>query len=120
MNKVLLFNPRAAEAKFRFPNAILQIAAAVNWQFSWTIVDGNCEKDPFPRLQALLDTGEYRYIGFSVMPGPQTRQAIPFAKKIKSLYPSTIMIWGGYFPTSHAKIILESGYVDFVINGAGD
>jgi len=120
MNKVLLFNPRAAEAKFRFPNAILQIAAAVNGQFSWTIVDGNCEKDPFTRLQALLDTGEYRYIGFSVMPGPQTRQAIPFAKKIKSLYPSTIMIWGGYFPTSHAKIILESAYVDFVINGAGD
>jgi radical SAM superfamily enzyme YgiQ (UPF0313 family) len=30
------------------------------------------------------------------------------------------MIWGGYFPTSHYKVVLNSGYVDFVINGPGD
>ena len=30
------------------------------------------------------------------------------------------MIWGGYFPTNHYKVVLNSGYVDFVINGPGD
>ena len=30
------------------------------------------------------------------------------------------MVWGGYFPTNHYKVILNSGYVDFVINGPGD
>ena len=54
------------------------------------------------------------------MPGPQTKQAIPFSKKIKEEFPGTIMIWGGYFPTNHYKVVLNSGYVDFVINGPGD
>jgi anaerobic magnesium-protoporphyrin IX monomethyl ester cyclase len=120
MRKVLLFNPRSANAKHRIPNSVMNIAASVDGKFEWTIVDGNCESDPFSKLCAYLRTGEYRYIGFTVMPGPQTKQAIPFAKKIKEDFPGTYMIWGGYFPTNHYKIILESGYVDFVINGPGD
>jgi len=120
MKKVLLFNPRSAVAKHRVPNSLLNIAASVEGRFGWTIVDGNCEEDPYSVLSAHLSTGAYRYIGFTVMPGPQTQQAIPFAKKIKQEFPDTVMIWGGYFPTNHYKIILESGYVDFVINGPGD
>jgi anaerobic magnesium-protoporphyrin IX monomethyl ester cyclase len=30
------------------------------------------------------------------------------------------MIWGGYFPGSHFQVILESGYVDFIVNGPGE
>jgi radical SAM superfamily enzyme YgiQ (UPF0313 family) len=65
-------------------------------------------------------TRQYRYIGVTVMPGPQTKQAIPFSKKIREEFPDVVIIWGGYFPTSHYKVILKSGYVDFVINGPGD
>ncbi len=120
MNKVLLFNPKSANAKHRVPNSIMNIAASVDGIFDWVIVDGNCEEDPYKKMAAYLQTGEYRYIGFTIMPGPQTKQAIPFAKKIKEEFPGSIMIWGGYFPTNHYKIVLESGYVDFVINGPGD
>lgn len=120
MNKVILFNPKSAEAKHRVPNAILNIAASVEGKYEWTIVDGNCEADPCQRIIALLQTGEYRYLGITVMPGPQTKQAIPFSEKIKKKYPGTVIIWGGYFPTSHYKTVLQSGYVDFVINGPGD
>jgi anaerobic magnesium-protoporphyrin IX monomethyl ester cyclase len=120
MNKVLLFNPKSANAKHRVPNSILNIAASINGIFEWVIVDGNCEHDPYEKIASYLRTGEFRYIGFTIMPGPQTRQAIPFAKKIKEVFPSTVMIWGGYFPTNHYRIVLESGYVDFVINGPGD
>ncbi|HXD77428.1 MAG TPA: cobalamin-dependent protein, partial [Puia sp.] len=120
MNKVLLFNPRAAVNKFRVPNSILQVAASIEGIFEWGIVDGNRELDPFEKIRSYLETGEYKYIGFTVMPGPQTKQAIPFARRIKAEFPNTVMIWGGYFPASHFKVILESGYVDFVINGPGD
>ncbi|MBL7730222.1 MAG: B12-binding domain-containing radical SAM protein [Chitinophagaceae bacterium] len=120
MNKVLLFNPRSAEVKHRVPNAILSIAASVNGLFDWVIVDGNCETDPYQKIAEYLRTGQFRYIGFTVMPGPQTKQAIPFAKKIKEEFPGTIMIWGGYFPTNHYKQVMESGFVDFVVNGPGD
>jgi anaerobic magnesium-protoporphyrin IX monomethyl ester cyclase len=120
MSKVLLFNPRSAIAKHRIPNSIMNIAASVDGKYDWVIVDGNCESDPYNRIRDYLLTGEYAYVGLTVMPGPQTKQAIPFSKKLKEEFPFVKVIWGGYFPTSHFKIILQSGYVDFVINGPGD
>lgn len=120
MNKVLLFNPRSAVGKHRIPNSIMNIAASVDGHYEWTIVDGNREEDPYQKIKNHLNTGNYKYIGFTVMPGPQTKQAIPFAKRIKEEFPHTVMIWGGYFPTNQYKVVLNSGYVDFVINGPGD
>jgi anaerobic magnesium-protoporphyrin IX monomethyl ester cyclase len=120
MSKILLFNPRSADAKFRIPNSILNIAASVEGKYEWIIVDGNCEHDPLKKIESYLSKGDCKYLGFTVMPGPQAKQAIPFAKAIKEKYPDTTMIWGGYFPSSHPKVILDSGYVDFVINGPGD
>jgi len=120
MSKVLLFNPRSAIAKHRIPNSIMNIAASVDGMTEWMIVDGNIEEDPYQKIKFYLGQGEYRYVGITVMPGPQTKQAIPLSKKIKEEFPGTIIIWGGYFPTNHYKIVLESGFVDFVINGPGD
>ncbi|MEP6673923.1 MAG: radical SAM protein [Ferruginibacter sp.] len=120
MNKVILFNPQSAVAKHRIPNSLMNIAASIEGLFEWTIVDGNREPDPYEAIRRYLLTGEYKYIGITVMPGPQTKQAIPFSKKIKTEFPESVIIWGGYFPTSHYKVILDSGYVDFVINGPGD
>ena len=98
----------------------MNIAASIDGRYEWAIADGNREEDPYEKLSSYLITGKYKYIGFTIMPGPQTKQAIPFAKKIKEAFPETIMIWGGYFPTNHYKVVLNSGYVDFVINGPGD
>jgi anaerobic magnesium-protoporphyrin IX monomethyl ester cyclase len=120
MRKVLLFNPRSAVAKHRIPNSILNIAASLEGVAAWTVVDGNCETDPLGAIRKHLQSGEFSHVGMTVMPGPQTKQAIPFSRKIKQEFPQVKITWGGYFPTSHYKIILESGYVDFVINGPGD
>jgi anaerobic magnesium-protoporphyrin IX monomethyl ester cyclase len=120
MKKILLFNPRSSNGKYRIPNSILNIAASVEGLFDWVIVDGNREQDPYKAMHAYLKTGEFRYIGFTVMPGPQLKEAIPLAAKIKTQFPDTVMIWGGYFPSSHHKVVLDSGFVDFVINGPGD
>ena len=120
MNKILLFNPQSAVAKHRIPNSLMNIAASVEGKYNWVIVDGNCEKDAYGKIAHYLDTGQFRYIGFTVMPGPQLRQAVPVAKAIKQKYPNTTMIWGGYFPSTQAATVLNSGYVDFVINGPGD
>jgi radical SAM superfamily enzyme YgiQ (UPF0313 family) len=54
------------------------------------------------------------------MPGPQLKQAIPFAKRIKEDHPYITMIWGGYFASNQYKVVIDSGYVDFVIYGPGD
>ena len=120
MHKILLFNPRSATYKFRVPNSILQVAASIDHMMEWTIVDGNREHDPWKKIHAFLATGEYKYIGFTVMPGPQLKQAIPYVRRIKELFPNTVMIWGGYFASNQYKVVLNSGCVDFIINGPGD
>lgn len=119
-HKVLLFNPRSSNGKYRIPNSVLQVAASVEGKYSWAIVDGNRERDPYEKLAKYLRTGEFRYVGFTVMPGPQLKQAIPFSRRIRKDFPGTIMIWGGYFATNQCKSVLHSGCVDFVINGPGD
>ncbi|HVD96653.1 MAG TPA: radical SAM protein [Cytophagaceae bacterium] len=120
MKKVLLFNPRSAPTKPRIPNSILQVAAALNGQYECVLVDGNMELDPWIKINKYLEEGKVGYVGFTVMPGPQLKQAIPYSKKIRTLYPEVKIIWGGYFPSNQPKPVLDSGYVDFIINGPGD
>ncbi len=83
MNGILLINPRSAVAKHRVPNSILNIAASVEGKYPWTIVDGNREADPLASIMKYLETGDFKYVGFTVMPGPQLKQAIPFSKTIR-------------------------------------
>ena len=82
-NKILLFNPKAATYGYRIPNSILQVAASIDGKYEYAIVDGNKEEDPWTKIKAYLDTGEYKYFGSTVMPGPQLKQAIPFTLDIR-------------------------------------
>jgi radical SAM superfamily enzyme YgiQ (UPF0313 family) len=120
MNKVLLFNPRSANYKPRIPNSILAAAASIDGLFDYVIVDGNLETDPAEKIFYYLSTGDFKYFGLTCMPGPQLKQAIPISKKIRQLYPAIKIIWGGYFPSNQSKVVIGSGYVDFIINGPGD
>ncbi|MBK8558069.1 MAG: B12-binding domain-containing radical SAM protein [Lewinellaceae bacterium] len=118
--KVLLFNPRSANSKYRVPNSILQVGASIYGRYEFVFVDGNLERDPWQKIASYLQTGEFGYFGTTVMPGPQLRQAIPFAKKAKEQFPGIINIWGGYFASNQYQVVMDSGYVDFVIYGPGD
>src|SRR5206468_4678559 len=106
--------------KLRIPNSILSIAAAIEGRNGYAIVDGNLETDPWDKINSYLATGEFGYFGCTCMPGPQLKQAIPISKKIRELYPQIKIIWGGYFPSNQSKVVLNSGYVDFIINGPGE
>jgi radical SAM superfamily enzyme YgiQ (UPF0313 family) len=120
MKKVLLFNPRSANYKARIPNSILTIAASIEGIFEYVIVDGNLESDPEEKIFGYLDGGEFGYFGCTCMPGPQLKQAIPVSKSIRAQFPHVKIVWGGYFPSNHPRVVLESGYVDFVVHGPGD
>jgi len=119
-NKIILFNPRSAQWKHRIPNSILQAGASIFGKYDFVFVDGNMESDPGMKIEGLLRTGEYKYFGCTVMPGPQLKEAVPISKKIRELFPEIVIIWGGYFASNQYKVVMESGYVDFVINGPGD
>jgi radical SAM superfamily enzyme YgiQ (UPF0313 family) len=120
MNKIVLFNPRSANSKHRIPNSILQIGASIEGNYNYVFVDGNMEKDPWQKIDSYLSTGEFKFFGCTVMPGMQLREAILITRKLKNEYPETIIIWGGYFPSNQYRSVLNSGYVDYIINGPGD
>lgn len=119
-NGIILFNPRALKHKPRIPNSILQVSASIEGKYEYGIVDGNLELDPFPKIKALFEKGSYEFFACTVMPGPQLKQAIPISKKIRELFPNVKIIWGGYFPSNHPNTVLNSGYVDVIVNGMGD
>ncbi len=120
MKKILLFNPRSANAKHRIPNSILQVAASIDGKYEYAFVDGNLEDDPWKPIQRLLNSGEFSLFGCTTMPGPQLKQAIPFSQRIRQHFPDMKIIWGGYFASNQYKSVINSGVVDFIINGPGD
>jgi anaerobic magnesium-protoporphyrin IX monomethyl ester cyclase len=120
MNRVLLFNPRSARYKPRIPNSILSIASSIEGKLDYVIVDGNMETDPWIKIHNYLSDGSFRFFGCTCMPGPQLKQAIPISKQIRELFPEINIIWGGYFPSNQSKTVLNSGFVDFVVNGPGE
>jgi radical SAM superfamily enzyme YgiQ (UPF0313 family) len=120
MNQVLLFNPKSARSKHRIPNSILQVAASIHGKYEYVLLDGNLEANPWEKIETHLASGKFNYFGCTVMPGPQLRQAIPFAKKIKQQFPNTKIIWGGYFASNQYRTVMSSGFVDYVVYGPGD
>jgi len=96
------------------------VAATLNGLYEWVIVDGNLEVDPWTKIEKYLASGEFFVFASTVMPGPQLKQAIPFSKKVRESFPKVRIIWGGYFPSNHSKVVLNSGFVDFVVNGPGE
>ena len=96
------------------------MAATLNGLYEWVIVDGNLEVDPWTKIEKYLASGEFFVFASTVMPGPQLKQAIPFSKKVRESFPKVRIIWGGYFPSNHSKVVLNSGFVDFVVNGPGE
>jgi len=122
-HKVLLFNPRAIKRgspHYRIPNSILQIAASIHDRYEYIIVDGNREKDAWPKIKHYLENEPIKFFGATVMPGPQLKEAIRITKKIRERHPAVINIWGGYFPSNQPRVVLESDFVDFIVNGPGD
>lgn len=117
---LILFNPRSANHKHRIPNSILQVGASIDGIIPYTFVDGNLEQDPLEKIKSLLETGEYKYFGSTVMPGPQLRQAIPITKYIHENYPDITIVWGGYFASNQYKVALNSDYVNYIIDAQGD
>lgn len=118
--KVILFNPRSGKWKHRVPNSILQVGASIHDEYEVIYVDGNLEDDPKGKILGILERVNVQFVGLTVMPGPQLRQAIPISKLVKQKYPNISIIWGGYFASNQHKVVLESGFVDYVINGPGD
>ena len=99
------------------PNSLLYLGAFLENKYDYEIVDENLDEDVVNTLIKLIREKNVRYLGVTVMPGPQLQRAVPISKKIKSLFPEIKILWGGYFPTLHINTVLRSDYVDVLFRG---
>ncbi|MEX1138833.1 MAG: radical SAM protein [Bacteroidota bacterium] len=117
---IALLNPTSARWKHRFPLSLMFVGTALEGKYSYRILDQNLNPNVQDELELLVSRGEIKYLGLTVMPGPQLMHAIPLSRSLKQQYPHLNIIWGGYFSTLHAGTVLNSGYVDYVVRGQGD
>lgn len=117
---ILLVNPRATNWRARIPLSVLSIGASLEGTYPYHILDGNLDPNLQETVTEFLLTQPVKYVGITVMPGPQLAQAILLSRQIRKKSPRTTIIWGGYFPTLHPDVVLHSDYVDYVIRDQGD
>lgn len=118
---VLLFNPLSTSpGKQRLPMSILAVGSVIADDYQVEFIDGNLITDPAAHIIERAKATAAKLLGVTAMPGPQLRQAILVCKRLKAELPALNIVWGGYFATHHGAVCVESGIVDYVIEGQGE
>lgn len=123
---VILFNPRAQKAHRRLPLSLLFLARGLPDQagdapLTWQIIDANVQADAKALAEAAIAADPAgTLLLVTVMPGPQLRQAVPWCRQVKALWPAVTVVWGGYFPTVYPDACVADPAVDLVVIGQGE
>ncbi len=120
---ILLYNPKVALPGYqRLPHSLLQLGGMLDGRYAYAIVDGNLdqERDRAAEIIEQVRRDGVRYLGVTIMPGPQLQQAVPDIKRIKAACPDLIVIVGGYFPTNHVNTCSKDPMIDYVVLSAGE
>lgn len=100
--------------------SLLALASVIDGKVPYHIVDGNLDPDPLQTILNLARSDSQPILGITVMPGPQLMGAVSISAGIKSFLPHVRIVWGGYFPTQHAAVCIQSHYPDAIIRGHGE
>jgi tRNA A37 methylthiotransferase MiaB len=120
---ILLYNPKVAYPGYqRLPHSLLQLGALLEQRYPYAIIDGNLEqgRDRAAEIIAQVRRDGVRYLGVTIMPGPQLQQAVPDIKRIKQACPDLTVIVGGYFPSNHPNTCAKDPAIDYVVLSAGE
>ncbi|HEY5569826.1 MAG TPA: radical SAM protein [Gammaproteobacteria bacterium] len=115
---IILYNPQSSPNKKPvLPMSLLAVGALLEGKYDYEIVDGNLVDDGLDSLTRAIGRSGADILGVTVMPGPQLAEALPICRALRKRFPALKIVWGGYFPTMHARTVLESGVVDYVVRG---
>ena len=118
---IILYNPWSTPShKKPLPMSLLAVAAVLEGEFDYEIVDANLLPDPVAHIIELAQRRPLLAVGFTVMPGPQLNHAVPDAQRLKAALPGVPIVWGGYFPSAHADVALKEAYVDYCVHSQGE
>src|SRR4029078_1550433 len=113
---ILLYTPKVALPGYqRLPHSLLQLGGLLEGRYPYAIVDGNLdqERDRAAEIIEQVRQGSVRYLGVTIMPGPQLQQAVPDIKRIKAACPDLTIVAGGYFPTNPPNTCAKDPAIDY-------
>jgi radical SAM superfamily enzyme YgiQ (UPF0313 family) len=118
---IVLLHPRTGKPKNRrFPLGALSMAAILEGNEQYEIVDGNLDTQPARTLDELAASHCIELLAVSVMPGPQMVAAMNLCREFKLRHPGVPIVWGGYFPSLYTDATLNARYVDYAVRGQGE
>src|SRR4029450_7622084 len=120
---ILLYNPKVALPGYqRLPHSLLQLGGMLEDRYAYAIIDGNLdqERDRAAEIIDQVRRDGVRYLGVTIMPGPQLQQALPDIKRIKAPCPDLTIVVGGYFPTNHVNTCAKDPAIDYIVLSAGE
>lgn len=118
---IVFYNPWSTPShKKPLPMSLLAPASMLEGVFDYEIVDGNLHDDPVQYILELARSREVTAIAVTVMPGPQLNRAVPDSRRLKRSLPGVPIVWGGYFPSHHADVVLGDDAVDYCVLGQGE
>lgn len=118
---IILLHPQSTKPRNRrFPLAPLSLAAVLEGNEDYSIVDGNADPHPEATLERIARGSDVSLLAVSVMPGPQMKAAIPLCREFRAKHPKIPIVWGGYFASLYTDACLNAPYVDFVVRGQGE
>ncbi|WP_423225385.1 B12-binding domain-containing radical SAM protein [Candidatus Amarolinea aalborgensis] len=120
---ILLYNPQVAKPGYhRLPHSLLQLGTLLEGRYPYEIIDGNLdqERDRAGEIIDRVRRDGVRYLGVTIMPGPQLQRAAPDIRRIKAACPNLTIIVGGYFPTNHPNTCANDPAIDYVVLSAGE
>ncbi|HYU80816.1 MAG TPA: cobalamin-dependent protein [Vicinamibacterales bacterium] len=118
---IVLLNPWSTPSpKKPLPMSLLALGSMLEGEFDYRIVDGNVTADAAAAVTHLAGLHRLNAIGMTVMPGPQLRHAVALSRILKARLPDVPIVWGGYFPSQHADVVLKDSAIDFCVRGQGE
>jgi anaerobic magnesium-protoporphyrin IX monomethyl ester cyclase len=115
---IILYNPVSSPPKKPvLPISLLALGALLEGDVTYRIVDGNLAAHGLAALRQVINETGARVLGMTVMPGPQLLDATPISKALKAEFPDLTIVWGGYFPTLHAAVVMSAPYIDYAFRG---
>ena len=83
-------------------------------------IDEQIDDDVLNKIKKMTEKLEKPYIfGFSVLTAAY-KSALELSRKLKEIYPDSIVIFGGIHPTAEPDDVLEYDHIDIVVRGEGE
>ena len=121
MNSILIY-PQLEFAKLQIPTPPYSILFVADYLLKKN-VDVEIFDLRFDRLSQVFDAisnKEPKFIGISVMTGPQIYYALKICESIKKEFNNIKIVWGGIHSTILPGQTLQNKFIDFVIRGEGE